>query len=331
MGGDACVLLVTDAAALPATAVLWALQAFPEKTASGKGLAIITHASLLKQLPKESGSIDVVVSLAETPGLHSSSWLQELSRVLRPEGTLIVQEPLATSDLLQEEAKVFPGAVHTQAGLQRSLLLAGFVGCSNVECVEGVGLASAFSSYGSVFSLLAFQVQKPTWETGTAFSLRKKTVVTQENGVHSNGSPRVVIAETSDFNMNVSPQPNGVVAWKDTNLGLDNDELVDEDALLTEEDLKKPEPLADDDCEVGTAGKKACKNCTCGRAELEEAEAGTGQTKLTAALLENPQSSCGNCGLGDAFRCSTCPYKGLPPFKIGEKISLASSLLVADV
>jgi hypothetical protein len=43
-----------------------------------------------------------------------------------------------------------------------------------------------------------------------------------------------------------------------------------------------------DDCEVEKAGKKACKNCTCGRAELEE------KTPLTAAQLNNPQSACGN-------------------------------------
>ena len=60
-----------------------------------------------------------------------------------------------------------------------------------------------------------------------------------------------------------------------------------------------PAGLADD-CDVGKTGKKACKNCSCGRAEMEEQG-----VKLTADMLENPQSACGNVSqgvIGEEFR-----------------------------
>eukprot|EP00775_Hariotina_reticulata_P005849 gene5849-6090_t len=106
-------------------------------------------------------------------------------------------------------------------------------------------------------------------------------------------------------------------------------ELVDDEELLTEEDRQRPAAAAkQDDCEVGAGGaRKACKNCTCGRAE---AEAQGQKVQLTQEMLDNPQSSCGNCSLGDAFRCAGCPYRGLPAFEPGKKITLAADFLTAD-
>ncbi|KAF9682795.1 hypothetical protein SADUNF_Sadunf05G0145500 [Salix dunnii] len=175
------------------------------------------------------------------------------------------------------------------SGLQRKLLLGGFLEAEALQ-PKSVGLSTVICSFG-------VKAKKPSWNIGSSFALKK-----------SIKSP--VKVQNDDYS-----------------------DLIDEDSLLTEEDLKKPQlpPVTKfacevGDCEVGSA-RKACKNCTCGRAEEEEKV----KLGLTMDQLENPQSACGSCGLGDAFRCGTCPYKGLPPFKLGEKVSLSENFLVADI
>lgn len=95
------------------------------------------------------------------------------------------------------------------------------------------------------------------------------------------------------------------------------DERVDESILLKDEDAYVPLGNDSDSC---ISKPRACANCTCGRKELE-AELGAEEAKKR---LENAtvRSSCGNCYLGDAFRCAGCPYKGQPAFKPGDKVQL---------
>ncbi|KAL8243819.1 hypothetical protein R6Q59_010077 [Mikania micrantha] len=128
-------------------------------------------------------------------------------------------------------------------------------------------------------------------------------------------------------------------------VGFDNgvdldDELIDEDELLDEEDLKAPITIPTE-CKPKAKRRRACKDCTCGLAQrLEEedrqkradADQALSTLKLQADDLaevdftvQGKVGSCGNCSLGDAFRCDGCPYIGLPAFKPGEEVRLLNN------
>lgn len=64
-----------------------------------------------------------------------------------------------------------------------------------------------------------------------------------------------------------------------------------------------------------------CKNCTCGRAEAERLK-----EKGESVPSNTMSSNCGRCYLGDAFRCANCPYRGLPAFQPGDKVTIQSNM-----
>ncbi|KAF3924240.1 Anamorsin [Orbilia brochopaga] len=130
----------------------------------------------------------------------------------------------------------------------------------------------------------------------------------------------------------------------DADFGEDDDELIDEDTLLDDSDLAMPVQQPPECRPKPGKRRRACKDCTCGLKEKIEAEDRAKRSAADAALkaaaaapavklgqddlaeidftVEGKASSCGNCYLGDAFRCDGCPYIGLPAFKPGEQVRL---------
>lgn len=122
----------------------------------------------------------------------------------------------------------------------------------------------------------------------------------------------------------------------------DDDDIIDEDTLLTESDLTRPIQQPPECQPKPGRRRRACKDCTCGLAAQLEAEDKARRAKADKDLnalrlkaddlneldftVEGKTGSCGNCSLGDAFRCDGCPYIGLPPFKPGEEVRLLNNV-----
>lgn len=212
------------------------------------------------------------------------------------------------------DAVVVYGSSHIDNTLQQALKAlkpAGFVVLyvpqseTKEDEVQDKLLFSGFvnTKTSKVAEFVEFSSSKPDWEVGASQKLNLKK---PNSGLSAQDAKNIWSAKANN-----------------------DEDLIDEDSLLDESDRSAKPKTKSDDCEVGKT-KKACKNCTCGRAE-EETEAAT--PKLTKEMLENPGvgSSCGSCGLGDAFRCGGCPYRGLPAFKVGEKIAIPANFMDDDI
>ena len=163
------------------------------------------------------------------------------------------------------------------------------------EAQAALAKALLFAGLGGVESKRDGVVvaSKPAWAPGSKFSLKRP----------SQGQGQAASPATNPF---AAASARGPVP------------LVDEDALLEGAGIATQAASAvDDDCDVGRGGRKACKNCTCGRAEREALPEAAAAAPAEASEME-VESACGNCFRGDAFRCASCPYLGQPAFKKGE-------------
>mmetsp|Transcript_36038 Transcript_36038/g.93752 ORF Transcript_36038/g.93752 Transcript_36038/m.93752 type:complete len:262 (-) Transcript_36038:128-913(-) len=153
--------------------------------------------------------------------------------------------------------------------------------------------------------------------------------ITTENGVVTATKPNWEQAAAPLKSAEGSSGAVWSVAAVDDELDLDIDEEGEEEEMIDEEELLEEDEYDEGKYEAGEGEakprkKKTCANCTCGKKDEEDNLLKKAMAEATSSTVtidtSKSKSSCGNCALGDAFRCSTCPYLGLPPFKEGEKV-----------
>lgn len=273
-------LIVTSARALPASTVSSCVSAYG---LDPDAALVLTHCALAPDGTFAGAlaapqSVDTLVSLADDPDAwHAPEVLAAASRALRPGGSFVA------ATLVGVRAEHTADAA--RAAVVAKCLVAGLVPAAAESGESGARPA------GVAFAVAA--TKPATWEKGAAFSLKSRRL--KEN---AEPNPRT----------NRSNDPGA--SWKVLNTA--EDDLLDDDELLDESELRAG---ADEAAAAKASGgcatsKSACANCSCGRAEAEAA-AGDGGV-LSEEQKKEFKSACGNCYLGDAFRCAGCPMLGQP-------------------
>ncbi|ESK93780.1 anamorsin domain-containing protein [Moniliophthora roreri MCA 2997] len=270
----------------------------------GKYQALITDLESSRQVERQMLDRLVDGATTLTPSTYSAVHVtlteSEYTSLLPSLSTLLAQlidgmAPLATLHLLNITAAL-------QGSLPSELTLSGFIILSSTEN--------------------AIIAQKPAHAPSASLSLRS-------NALKANRKKTDPATKKALWSLSSPSTPT-----------------IDADSLLTEDDKKKRStPTCEPVNPSAPRRKRACKGCTCGLAELEAEELRQSKVvlldgsesggavevdqnekeRLIQAAKNAPKatSSCGNCFLGDAFRCASCPYLGLPAFKPGEKVEIS--------
>ncbi|GAA5857049.1 hypothetical protein JCM8547_007932 [Rhodosporidiobolus lusitaniae] len=246
--------------------------------------------------------------------LVTGSLLAMLEPALAPGGTLEVKGEAAESEEVLSELRVL-----------------GFAGAN--KAADGTVIATKATATASVplsflKKRLACEIDSSSATPSTSSTSTVPLASSSTNGAMSLPlrTPRAAKASLWAFTTQASSSGTATPT-------------IDESTLLTDADLERPTLVKRADCDVKRT-RRACKNCTCGLREilLDEKEADdlveagfAAQPNATVAksstapvrkIKSGVTSSCGNCYLGDAFRCGGCPYLGMPAFEPGQPVKI---------
>ncbi|CAB4020751.1 anamorsin homolog [Paramuricea clavata] len=263
--------------------------------AGSTGKVNVEHIDRLKLSSHTESSFDNIYSGITFPStfVHNFDTLAEIARILKPSGSLILRQTTGNVNSLVTQDKIVS-----------TLKLSGFINISQGAPVairdEQLKTLQKVLSTENKIDVVEMKCEKPSYNVGTSTQLKLSFAKKKETS--TGNAAKVWTLSAQDIN--------------------DDVDIIDSDDLLDENDRKKPDPSTlKSVCGPNSGKKKACKNCSCGLAEdLANGVEGA-----------QPKSACGSCYLGDAFRCASCPYLGMPAFKPGDKISLSDRQLKPDI
>ncbi|CAD6940378.1 unnamed protein product [Tilletia controversa] len=296
--------------------------------------------------------------LAPTEQALNASLISTLLTALKPNAPIKITACSSTTSS-SSSAPAASGDDAALARIKAELLIAGAVAAS-VDVATGTVVASAPSASSSVSAPVSLSLASRKLAKGNGAAAAAAPLANGNGNATANGDAASAAKARKALLWATHSADTTLV---DQRTLLRPSDYISPEARKADCDV----PLPTDGAEgTNKRRKKACKGCTCGLREMQEEEDRSTEAGREVVLLDENDidlpnggslakttetemvvgrdgvarsvkkvkvdtkgatSSCGSCFLGDAFRCSSCPYLGMPAFEPGQKVEIPVSMM----